>query len=175
MGFPVDVGRNWKREELEATVEQGPHKLALVDDAIAQIQFEAREKAAQGFTNIYTWEELKKSLPPALKLSPLAMISHKLQKYRAILDLLFELLLAGHRLSYVNDTTKNMAMMKAMDQIRSVPLRLIEALASAPVEGGDIIMSKLYRKTDSVEWYVPRAMSVTFHTYFQITLANQPI
>ena len=47
-------------------------------------------------------------------------------------------MLAGHRLSSVNDATKKMASMEAMDQIGSVLLRLIEALASAPVEGGDI-------------------------------------
>ena len=41
------------------------------------MQVEAREKAAQGFVKIFTWEELKKRLPPALKISPLAMIQHK--------------------------------------------------------------------------------------------------
>ena len=120
--------------------------MALADDVISEIQFEAREKAAQEFAKIYTYEELKKSLTPALKLSPLAMIPLKLRKYRAILDLSFELFLAGHRLSSVKDTTKNMALIKAMDQIGSVLLRLIEALASAPVEVGNILMIKLDRK-----------------------------
>ena len=67
-GCPVKVSRYWKREELEAAVEQGLHKLALVDDEISQMQVEAREKSAQVFAKIYTWEELKKSLPPELNL-----------------------------------------------------------------------------------------------------------
>ena len=44
-GCPVDVGQYWKREELEAAVEQGPHKSVLADDKISQMQVEAREKA----------------------------------------------------------------------------------------------------------------------------------
>ena len=73
-GCPVDVGRDWTLEELEAAVARGPHSLSL---AIDQIQKEAREKERDGFAKIYLWEELKKNLPAALKLSPLAMIPHK--------------------------------------------------------------------------------------------------
>ena len=71
------------------------------------------------------------------------MIPHKLRKYRSILDLLFELMLAGHRLSSANDATKKMSPMEAMEKIGSVLPRLIEALVYAPVEGGDIQMIKL--------------------------------
>ena len=53
-GCPVDVGRDWTLEELNATVERGPHVSALEPDAIEQIQLEAREKEAQGFAKIYT-------------------------------------------------------------------------------------------------------------------------
>ena len=75
-GCPVDVGRDWTLEELEAAVEKGPHSSALEPDAIEQIQVEARDKAKQGFAKIYTWEWLKKNIHkhPHLKLSPLAMI-----------------------------------------------------------------------------------------------------
>ena len=82
----------------------------------------------------------------------------------------FKLILVGHRLLSVNNTTKNMAPIEAMDQIGLVFQRLIEALASAPVEVGGIRMIK----TDSGEWYVPRAKSGTFHTYCQTTPENQP-
>ena len=67
-GCSVDVGLDCTREELEAAVGQGFHKLALADNTIAQIQVEAKEKSAHGFAKIYTWEELKKSLHPALNI-----------------------------------------------------------------------------------------------------------
>jgi len=124
-------------------VDKGPHSSALEDDAIAQIQMEAREKEAQGFANIYKWEDLKKDLPRALKLSPLAMIPHKSRKYRAILDLSYQLMVAGYMLPSVNDATVQMAPEEAMDQIGSVLPRMIEALAAAHMEGGDIMFSKL--------------------------------
>ena len=110
-GFPVDVGQDCTRVELEAAVKQGPHKSALADESISQMQVKTREKAAQGFAKIYTWEELKKSLPPTLKLPPLEMIPHKSRKYRAILDFSFELIFVGHILSSVNNATKKMAPM----------------------------------------------------------------
>ena len=68
-------------------VDKGPHLSALEDATIAQIQVEAREKEAHGFTKICRWDDLKKNLPRAPKRSPLVMILHKSRKYRAILDL----------------------------------------------------------------------------------------
>ena len=52
----------------------------------------------------------------------------------------FKLILVGHRLLSVNNTTKKMAPIEAMDQIGLVFQRLIEALASAPVEVGGIFL-----------------------------------
>ena len=139
----MDVGRDWTLAELEAAVAKGPHVSALAADAIDQIQVEAREKETQGFPTIYAWEDLKKDLPAALKLSTLAMIPHKSRKYRAILDLSFALKIAGYDLPAVNDATKKMAPEAAINQIGSVLPRIIEAMASAPEEGGDIMFSKL--------------------------------
>ena len=76
----MDVGRDWTTEELDAAVAKGPHESALAPDAIEQMQAEAREKEAQGFAKIYRWDDLRKNPPPALKLSPLAMIPHKSRK-----------------------------------------------------------------------------------------------
>ena len=50
-----------------------------------------------------------------LKISPLAMIPHKSRKYRAILDLSFELRLAVYTLPSVNEATEHMAPAEAMD------------------------------------------------------------
>ena len=143
VGCPVDVGRDWTLEELEAAVARGPHVSALVPDAIEQIQLEARDKEAQGFAKIFLWEDLKKTLPQKLKLSPLAMIPHKSRKYRAILDLSFALMLAGYALPSVNEATKRMAPEAAIDQIGKVLPRLIAALAGADLTKGDVMFSKL--------------------------------
>ena len=142
-GCPVDVGRDWTLEELEAAVARGPHQSSREDDAIAQIQVEARQKERDGFAKIYLWEELKKNLPKKLKLSPLAMIPHKSRKYRAILDLSFQLLVGGYLLPSVNDATRRMAPEQAIDQIGTVLPRIIEAMAMAPEDHGDIWWSKL--------------------------------
>ena len=92
----------------------------MEDDAIAQLQVEAREKEAQGFAKIYNWEDFKKDLLRALKFSPLAMIPHKSRKYRAIMDLSYQLWVVGYLLPSVNDATVRMAPEEAMDQIKSV-------------------------------------------------------
>ncbi len=94
--------------ELEAAVQRGLHVSSLVLDVIKQIQVEAQETVAQGFAKIYWWDELKTWLHehPQLKLSPLAMIPHKSRKYRAILDLSFQLWVNGYLLPSVNNATK---------------------------------------------------------------------
>ena len=71
------------------------------------------------------------------------MIPHKYRKYRAILDLSFELRLAGYALLLVNKATEHMALVEAMDQIGTVLPRITEALAAAPIEEGPIMFSKL--------------------------------
>ncbi len=129
--------------ELEAAIKRGTHVSVLVPNTIKQIQLEAREKVEQGFAKIYKWDELKKNTPRKLKLSPLAMIPHKSRKYQAILDLSFELQLNGYSVPSVNEATKDTAPEEAIHQIGTVLPRIIEAMASAPLEGGDIMFSKL--------------------------------
>ena len=140
---PVSIGQDWTSEELEAAAQRGPHVFSLEPDDIAQIQIEAKDKEKQGFANIYSWEKLKQNLPPNLKLSPLAMIPHKSRTYRAILDLSFLLKISGYSIPSVNEATNKCAPEEAMNQLGSVLPRVIEALAFAPEDGGDIMMSKL--------------------------------
>ena len=52
-------------------------------------------------------------------------------------------MLAGYTLPSVNEATKHMAPAEAMDQIGTVLPRIIEALASAPIEEGPVLFSKL--------------------------------
>ena len=144
-GCLVDVGRNWTLEDLEAIVEKGPHSSALELHAIEQMQIEAREKAKQGFAKIYTSEWLKKNLHkhPQLKLSPLTMVPHKSRKYRAILGLSYQLLIAGYLLLSVNDATKNCTQEAAISQIGSALRRIIEMLARLDVNDGPASMMKV--------------------------------
>ena len=142
-GCLLSIGRDWTLKELEMATERGPHILALEPDAIAQIQVEAREKEAQGFSKIYLWEDLKKHLPKNLKLSPLAMIPHKSRKYRAILDLSFALMMTGYNLPSVNEATEHIAPKEAIDQIGTVLPRLIKAMASSLLDKGNVMFSKL--------------------------------
>ena len=71
------------------------------------------------------------------------MILATLQKYRAMSDLSYALMVAGHMLTSANDTTKQMAPEKAINQIGSVLPQIIKAMAQAPIEGGDIMFRKL--------------------------------
>ena len=95
VGSPVSVGHDWTPDEMEAEVTKGPQTSALEDDSISKIQAEAREKVKQGFATIVWWDDIKQNPPSNLKMSPLAMIPHKSRKYREILDLSFELNVAG--------------------------------------------------------------------------------
>ena len=103
----------------------------MEDDSISQIQVEAREKSAQGFSTIVRWNNIKQNPLSNLKISPLAMIPHKSNKYRAILDLLFALKVTGWDLTYANKEAKETASAEAFDQVLMVMPRIIEALATA--------------------------------------------
>ena len=107
IGCPITMGRDWTPAEMEVAAQRGPHVSSLEPDAIEQIQVEARDKEKQGFAKIYKCDDVIQNPPPNLKLSPLAMIPHKSRKYRAILDLLFELRVAGYQLPSVNDATSS--------------------------------------------------------------------
>ena len=110
----------------------------------------------QGFTKIARWDDIKGNIPKKLKISPLAMIPHKSQKFRAILDLLFEpRLMGGHTAPSVNESTMLQAPPEAMDQLGSVLPRLIEAVAKAPDDDGPILFAKLDIKDGFWRMVVP--------------------
>jgi hypothetical protein len=103
-----------------AAAQRGPHVSSLEPVAIAQIQMETWDKEKQGFAKIYKWDEVKQNPPPNLKLSPLAMIPHKSQKYRAILDLSFSLTIDGYNIPSINEATNKCATEEATNQLGSV-------------------------------------------------------
>ena len=77
-----------------------------------------------------------------LKLSPLAIVPHKSRKYRAILDLSFSLKIFGMEIPSVNNNIFITATQHSMNQLDSVLPRLIEAVAKAPLEDGNMVFSK---------------------------------
>ena len=125
----MDVGRNRSLEELEAAVEKGPHSSALEPMQLSRSRLR-REKVKQGLAKIYTGEWLKNytNTPSLNSRHYLAMIPHKSRKYRVILDLSYQLLVAGYLLPSVNGVKKECALEEATPQIGSVLSHIIEAL-----------------------------------------------
>ena len=65
----------------------GPNESVRDPVAAKCCRDEAFEKVDQGFCRIVNWDDLKKDLPPTLKISPIAAIPHKSRAYRMILNL----------------------------------------------------------------------------------------
>ena len=109
-GCPVNAGRPWTREEMEAAIQRGPHVSAMEPEAMQQLHEEVREKVQKGQVRVVTWDSIKDKPPRELKISPIAMIPHKSRKYRAILDLSFECRLSDTKtIKSVNATSTKTA------------------------------------------------------------------
>ena len=142
-GYPVECGQPWTKAEMRAAVEKGPHISALDPDAARQFRAKAAEKEQQGVCKIVKWDDVKDDPPTQLKISLLAAVPHKLQTFRAILDLSYQLQVCGQRLLSVNESSVRLAPPQALDQMGDALPRLIEAMANAPESDGDIVFSKL--------------------------------
>ena len=79
-GCPVKAGHPWTRTEMGAAVERGPHVLALEPAVMQQLLEEVTEKEAMGPVGVIEWESIKDDPMEELKISPIAMISHKLRR-----------------------------------------------------------------------------------------------
>ena len=127
--------------------ERGPHKSALEPEAIAMMHVEVDEKVKGGYDEVVYLDQIKHLLGTEewqhLKLSPLEMVPHKSRKYRAILDLSFSLKIFGMEIPSVNDNTVITTPQHIMNQLGSVLPWLIEAVAKAPLEGGNMVFSKV--------------------------------
>ena len=101
------------------------------------------------------------------------MLPHKSRNYRAILDLSYQLLVAGYLLTSVNDAIKYCAPEEAISQIWSVLSCIIEALMRMDASKGPVSMMKV-DLTDEF-WRVTRQRRMrngTLHTYCPVTQAN---
>ena len=115
----------------------------MEDDAISLIQVEARGKSEQGFSTIVRWDDIKQNPPSNLKFSMLAMIPHKIRKYRAILDLSFALKGVGWDVPSLNKVTKETAPAEALEQVGTVMPCIIKAFTTFPLSEDPIHFSKL--------------------------------
>ena len=147
-GCPVNAGRPWTREEMEAAIQRGPHASAIEPDAMQQLHEEVQEKVKKGQVQVVTWDSIKDNPPRELKVSPMAMIPHKSRKYRAILDLSFECRLSDAKtIKSVNATSTKTAPKGAIDQMGHSLMRIVYAFAEADRENPDV-------KIFSAKWYV---------------------
>ena len=68
MDAPVDCGKNWSREHIEAALLRGPHASATSQEAISCLRDETREKVEAGFARIVKYGDIQDLLPPSLKI-----------------------------------------------------------------------------------------------------------
>ena len=125
-GCPVDCGPDWSRDQIEAALQYGSHPSAQQEEARECLIQETRLKVEEGFAKIVTYKDIKHKLPKKLKLSPIAMIPHKSRKFRAILDLSFQLRAQKDKKHpSVNDATVKQAPANAMRELGNVVKRIL--------------------------------------------------
>jgi hypothetical protein len=88
-GVPVECGKDWAWETIQAAVEKGAHKSAMTPESIALIEADVAYQVQAGYAEIITWDELCRLRPKNLKVSPLAVVPQRNRRGRMILDLSF--------------------------------------------------------------------------------------
>jgi hypothetical protein len=115
---------------MQAAIERGPHRSALLEEAIAHFKAKVDKKVRIGQAKLVAWDSINDNPPPELKISPIAAIPHKSKKFRSILDLSFHLRLArGEVIPSVNSTTVKTAPKGAIDQLGHLLSRILHAFA----------------------------------------------
>jgi len=146
-GIEVDCGPDWTWDVIEAAVARGPHPTARTPEAIALFEEDIEYQRRAGFCKIFTWEELKRTRPTNLKISPVAAVPQVGRRPRIILDLSFPVyqdvdgVITATQAS-VNDTTALRAPKEAVREIGKVLPRLLTYMRDTPA-GLHILMSKL--------------------------------
>ena len=129
-GCPVDCGPDWTRQHIELALSRGPHISAKLKQAGEQLRLETAEKIKHGYARIVKWKTIKNNVPEKLKISPIAMIPHKSRKFRAILDLSFNLFHKGIKYTSVNETTNKQSKPESMTQLGLCIKRIVSTMAT---------------------------------------------
>jgi hypothetical protein len=117
-GCPTNTGHELTLAEIQSAINQGPHKSALEQEALAHFAAEVWDKVKKGQERVVCWDNIKENHPRQLKVSPVVTICHKYCLYRSILDLSFALCLVdGGVVKLVNSTTQQLAPQGAIDQL----------------------------------------------------------
>jgi hypothetical protein len=149
-GCPVDCGEQWSRQRIEAAIAKGAHASAEAPGAAEACRKEALERVADGCCRLVTWDDIADTIPPNLKVSPIAAVPHKSRVYRMILDLSYQIKVNGKKLQSVNDTSdKSLAPQHAMYELGNVIPRLIWAMATSH----DTSTPFLFTKVDLKDGY----------------------
>jgi hypothetical protein len=90
-GCSAQCGPNWTTTQIEDYIKYNNHTSARQPKAAATVRSEALQKVQDGLCKLVNWEELKKNVPPKLKVAPLVAVPHKSRDFRMILDLSFQL------------------------------------------------------------------------------------
>ena len=128
-GCPVDCGKNWTHDHIEAAILRGAHPSADSKLALKALHDETATKVKNGYSKVVRYGDIKNNLPPQLKISPVAMIPHKSRSFRTILDLSFRLRLKGTLMPSVNSETTKQAPAESMIQLGLCIQRLVATLA----------------------------------------------
>jgi hypothetical protein len=149
-GCPVDCGKSWSRQRIEAAIAKGAHASANAPGAADACRAEALERVATGSCQLINWVNIRNNIPPNLKVSPIVAVPHKSRLYRMILDLSYQIKINGKKLQLVNDTSnKSLAPQHAMYELGNVIPRLIWAMATS----NDNITPFLFTKVDLKDGY----------------------
>ena len=142
-GCPVDCGPNWTRKHIELALTRGPHISAKQKQAAIQLEIETADKIKHGYARIVKWKTIKDQIPEKLKISPIAMIPHKSRKFRAILDLSFNLFHKGTKYTSVNETTNKKAKAESMAQLGLSIKRIVSTMARNDNKNKPFMFSKI--------------------------------
>ena len=87
----MDCRDDWSQEHIELMLQRGPHLSDLAKKSGRQLRQETADKIAHKYACVIKWGGIKDKIPKKLKISPVAMNTHKSKPYRCILDLSFTL------------------------------------------------------------------------------------
>ena len=117
---------------MEEAIDRGPHMFALQPVAMKIMAEEVASKYMKGQCKVVLWDSIKDNPHEELKISPIAIIPHKSQNFRAILDLSFALRLKdGELLLSVNDLYVKTAPQGYIYHLVHSLMRTIHAFAHA--------------------------------------------
>jgi hypothetical protein len=147
LGVPVDCGKDWTWETIEAAVAKGAHKSATTPESIQVIAEDVAYQVKAGYAEVISWEDLCQLRPPNLKVSPLAVVPQRNRRGRMILDLSFAVRRGstsrGKKRSRrdqiilqesVNDSTVRLAPEAPVKELGNVLPRLLDFMMDVPAE-----------------------------------------